>query len=470
MKPRTAALAVVVIALVVVSGHPVPSSDASQSARNSGHFASELLVGNIPAPTDFAFAPDGRIFVATLAGDVLIVKNGMLLPQPFISISVNNWYERGLIGLALDPNFDTTPNVYLYYTYESNPDDLEGLKTGRLIRVTADGDIALPKSEIVLLGSEVGSSARPACGHLPSGSDCIPADGPSHLGGALGFAPDGNLFLATGDAAFGTVNPEELMPRAQDLASLAGKLLRLDVDGNGLEDNPFYTGDPTANRSKVWAYGLRQPFRMAIQPETGLPFIGDVGSEYWDEIDVGASGRNFGWPCFEGEFPHPENRELVFCHDFYSNANAPAQPMYSYSVPPAAAVIAGVFYEGGNYPEDLIGSLFFGDWARRSISVLKVDAEGELVANSVKGLISEAGAPVDLELGPEGDVYYLSFQGAGFRESETGEIRRIRFVAKESGVWSGRARVVAVGGMGAMTMFAVGGAFWWVRHRRPASS
>jgi len=377
---------------------------------------SEPIVQDIPLPTDFAFAPDGRIFVATLAGDVFIVKDGALLPEPFISIPVNQFYERGLIGLALDPSFETKPYVYLYYTFENNPDNLKGLKTGRLIRVAADGDAALRESEVVLLGADVGGPLQPACRHLAAGADCIPADGPSHLGGALRFAPDGNLFLATGDAAFGTVNPDELMPRAQDLDSLAGKLLRLDTDGNGLADNPFYTGDPTDNRSKIWAYGFRQPFRMGIHPKTGLPYVGDVGSEYWDEIDVAAAGLNFGWPCYEGESPHPENSELAFCQDFYANAITTAQPLYSYSVSPAGAIIAGVFYEGSNYPDELKGALFFGDWVRSSINVLKLDDEGLLASENATELLSDAGAPTDLEIGPDGDVYYLSFQGGGDRE------------------------------------------------------
>ena len=469
-RPARIALATLFCALVVLtasSGPQASVSFASQLGVSPSDFVSEPVVQNIPQPTDFAFAPDGRLFVATLAGDVLIVKDGALLPEPFISIPVNHFYERGLLGLALDPSFETEPYVYLYYTFENNPENLKGLKTGRLIRVTAEGDAALPGSEVVLLGTDVGGPFLPACGHLAVGADCIPADGPSHLGGALRFAPDGSLCLATGDAAFGTVNADELMPRAQDLNSLAGKLLRLDTDGNGLPDNPFYTGDPTDNRSKIWAYGLRQPFRMGIHPKTGLPYVGDVGSQYWDEIDVAAAGLNFGWPCYEGESPHPENSELAFCQDFYASEIAITQPLYSYSVPPGAAIIAGVFYEGSSYPTELDGAFFFGDWARKSISVLNVDDEGRLASDEATELLSDAGAPIDLEIGPDGDVYYLAFEGGGDRESLTGEIRHIRFLDEGSTFWSGRRILIFAGA--AVAVLAMGGAASLSRRRWLAS-
>src|SRR5512139_3398202 len=143
--------------------------------------AYERVVEGLSQPVDFAFAPDGRIFVADLRGTVRIVRDGALLPAPFVTLPVNATGERGLLGLALDPAFATNPYVYLYYTVEGDPGNPEGPKTNRLVRITANGDLAVPGSERVLLGTVQGTPAAPSCDDQPPGSDCLPVDTLSHV-------------------------------------------------------------------------------------------------------------------------------------------------------------------------------------------------------------------------------------------------------------------------------------------------
>jgi glucose/arabinose dehydrogenase len=187
-----------------------------------------------------AFAPDGRIFIWEKDGIVWVYKNGALLPTPFLDIhtKVNQVQDRGLLGLAFDPNFASNGYVYLAYTYENagNPNDTNP-KTARITRVQADPgnpDIMLAGSEKILLGS-IGT---PPCDNYAFGSDCIPSDSITHTIGTLRFGADGKLMISIGDGAgFNTTDPDAF--RAQNLSSYAGKILRVNPDGSAPGDNPF---------------------------------------------------------------------------------------------------------------------------------------------------------------------------------------------------------------------------------------
>ncbi len=406
----------------------------SQYARSSpsggGGFESTRVVSGLTQPVDFAFAPDGRIFFAEQDGDVRIIKDGLLLPEPFLSLPANDYIQRGLLGLALDPDFALNGYVYLYYTNEHDASRPEGPKTGRLVRVTASGDSALTGSDITLLGTVGADESHDSCTDYPAGSDCLPADGCCHIGGALRFASPGVLFVSTGDAAL----EGEAMLASQDLDSLAGKILRIDAaTGGGITDNPFFTGDASANRSKVWAFGFREPFRMAIQPRTLLPFVGDVGSVFQEEIDVARPGGNFGWPCYEGLARHSVQQYLAGCQQIYADGVSTDHPIYSYghSLDIGSSVVSGVFYDGTTYPPEYSGRLFFGDFNRGEISTLQVDEKNvEATARPLMSLnppdlhpIFYRGA-VDFEIGPDGYVYFLTLPQLG----GTGELNRLAYV------------------------------------------
>jgi glucose/arabinose dehydrogenase len=384
-------------------------------------FAQDVVVSGLHDPTAFAFLPDGRILIAEKAGVVRIVDGGHLVRTPFLDLRdrVNDYYERGLLGLARDPDFATNGYVYLLYPYENDRSDYRGTKTARLTRVTAAGDVAAPGSEVVLLGSEVGAT----CKQLPPGADCIPNDWYGHSVGDLVFARDGTLFLSVGDASTWLAATADSL-RAQDLDSLAGKILHVTRNGEGLPSNPFWNGDPNAARSKVWAYGVRNAFRFGLRPGSGVLYVGDVGWDTTDEIDVVPAGSNLGWPCYEGSERQPRYEAMPECRALYDlGASAVRFPLLDLPNGDGSSVTGGVFYTGGSFPRTYRGAYFFGDWARSVIRFLRVDA-GDRLVGAPASFAAGADGPVQMAVGPGGDLYYLAYNA--------GELRRIRY-GKPSG-------------------------------------
>lgn len=391
----------------------------AQNFADSGFVAETVATLPPYKPVGLAFAPDGRIFVWQKDGIVRIIKNGALLPTPFIDLSdrVNTYNDRGMLGLALDPNFAASGFVWLLYAYEPGPLSNDSApRTGRLTRVRAnpaDPDVALPGSETVILGS---LSAAP-CTDYPDGADCIGSEGNTHSVGTVRFAPDGKLFVSIGDGASpvsGSFNPQAM--RAQNLNSYNGKILRLNPDGTAPPDNPFYDGNPNSIRSKVYAYGLRNPYRFALHPVTGEPYIGDVGWSGWEEQNRGR-GANFGWPCYEGNEPQPEHQAWVpQCQAL--PASAVTKPLYTYDhLDGDAAAVGGAFYFATQFPAQYRGSYFFADYARQWIRRMSFNDDGSVAA--VTDFATAAGAVVALEAGPDGALYYVDIV--------SGEVRRIRY-------------------------------------------
>ncbi|MCP3140393.1 PQQ-dependent sugar dehydrogenase [Pyxidicoccus xibeiensis] len=379
----------------------------------------EVVVSGLQLPTAFATLPDGRILIAEKSGVVRLFKDGVLQPTPFIDLRdrVNDIHDRGLLGLTVDPAFATNGFVYLAYTYDDDAiEDLEP-KTARIARYTAVGDTASPSSEYVLLGRVVGRS----CNDFPPGTDCIPSDSASHSVGNLRFAPDGTLFVSLGDGArFDAVDDDAL--RAQDLDSLAGKLVRITRLGEGLPSNPFWTGDAGANRSKVWAYGLRNPYRFNLRPGTGVPYLGDVGWSTYEEINVASAGANLGWPCYEGHYPQPGYEPRAVCQALYGRVPPPVKgPLYAWGRDDGRTSTGGAFYGGTAYPAEWRGAYFFGDYSKGWIRALRVDADDNLIPDSVTTFATDVGAMVALDVGPDTHLFYVDILA--------GELRRFRYTA-----------------------------------------
>jgi glucose/arabinose dehydrogenase/chitodextrinase len=408
-----ASLTVAAVAGGVLVSQPEP---VSADDYPDGGFVTEVIASVAPfSLVGLAFAPDGRMFVWQKDGVVRVIKNGALLPEPFIDLSakVNTSGDRGFWGLTFDPNFSTNGFVYMSYTYEEggNPNDSRP-KTARLTRVTADPanpDVALAGTEKVILGSV----SSPPCSSHPAGSDCLAADGVSHTLGNLVFLPDGTLLVGNGDgsdAAFA----DPLSLRAQDLNSTNGKILRINRDGTAPTDNPFYDSTNSA-RSKVWLYGVRNPFRFAVQPGTGDIWFGDVGWNTWEEVNDGVRGANYGWPCFEGAGRTPGYQSFSACANLPTSAVTPPYHTYSHASG-ASAVIGGPFYTGALYPQQYRGNYFFADYTGNFINRVVFDEAQDPV--TVETFATGVPSPVSLEQGPDGMIYYLSFT--------TGQIRRIR--------------------------------------------
>src|SRR4051812_30245844 len=340
-----------------------PLEERAVPAVLTGGFTETAVASGLTTPTAMEFSPDGRLFVAEQAGTLEVHQDGTRLQSNFFRdtpLSVNANGERGLLGLAFDPDYANNHFVYVYYTATSPS------VHNRLSRFTANaaGDLALADSERVLLELE-------------------PLNAINHNGGAIHFGPDGKLYVGVGENAVGS--------NAQSLNNLLGKILRLNDDGTIPADNPFYGQTTGANRA-IWALGLRNPFSFAFQPGTGRMFINDVGQSSWEEINVGARGANYGWPTTEGATSNP---------NFVT-------PLFSYDRSQGQAIAGGAFYNPATvqFPSDYEGDYFFADfvagWIRR------IDPE----TGRVKGFATEAGDPVDLRVGADGSLYYLS-RGTG---------------------------------------------------------
>ncbi|HEY3061387.1 MAG TPA: PQQ-dependent sugar dehydrogenase, partial [Chloroflexota bacterium] len=381
-------------------------------------FAEDIVAGGLTEPTAFTFLPDGRILIAEKAGLVKVVKNGTLLSTPFIDIRsrVNAYWDHGLLGIAADPNFATNGYVYLLFTYENDPAQFSSTKTGRLARYTASGDTASVGSETVILGTQVGTS----CNNFAAGADCIPSDSPSHSVGNIKFAADQTMYVTTGDGAhFNYVDDNAL--RSQNLDLLSGKLLHITRTGQGISTNPFWNNNANANRSKVWAYGLRNSYRFNLRPSNGVPYIGDVGWNSWEEVNVATRGANLGWPCYEGDSRQGGYEPKAVCQTLYAQGPSGFKlPLYQWNHSQgSAASTGGMFYTGTSYPTQYQGAYFFGDYAQSWLNSLRVDAIDNLVAGSVTAFGTSANGPVDIEMGPDGNLYYLAIN--------TGELTRVRY-------------------------------------------
>ncbi len=343
-------------------------------------FVDTRVTGNLDVPTAIEAAPDGRVFVTEKDGRVRIVKNGALLPTPFVSLSgVSTTGERGLVGITFDPNFATNKYVYLNYTATSP------VVHNRVMRVTANGDVAVAGSETTIFD-------------LPSTGDAR-----FHMAGAIHFGPDGKLYVAVGD--------HESLSSPQSLSSLKGKILRLNASGSIPSDNPFYSSASGNNRA-IWAYGLRNPYTTAFQKGTGRFYINDVGAGDWEEINAGKAGANYGWSIKEG----------MTSDTRFTN------PVYTYSHSVGQSIIGGAFYTGvaQQFPSQYKDKYFFADYVGNWVRTF--DPSTKAVGTFATGLRS----PTGLTVSPDGSIWYISRgAGSGQTADDIGSINRIRYTLSQ---------------------------------------
>ncbi len=416
-------------------------------------------------PTCVAFLPDGRALVGEKQGTVWMVVNGVKRPTPVWDnqnqVLDNN--DRGFLSIAVDPNYFVNHRVYFLYTVDPDSDGVDAnlYGFGRLVRftmnTTGDTNVVNLASRAVLVGVD-----------WPHGPTQLSN---SHSIGSLRWGRDGSLMFTAGEGASfdyvdeGGHQPAGVGPgmtstyddigafRAQDITIMNGKVFRINPEnGFGYASNPYTSGDIRATRAKVWAYGLRNPFRFVIRPGTGSVdttagnpgqiVLGDVGWNTWEEMNVvTAPGQNFGWPCVEGPQSDPGPGYATAtpahngCGSVGSGTNpAPYRAPAAYwnhgnpnlSVPPGyvgAAAVGGIFYTSTSYPASYRGRYFFGDYADGWIQVATFDSYGNLLAISPFG--ENMDAPVDFAMGPDSNVYYVSIT--------TGQVRRIRYTGSTGG-------------------------------------
>lgn len=398
--------AVRLLALVVASWALIPLPARAQASLPPG-FDEETFVAGLDKPTDFAFAPDGRVFLTEKNGRVRVVAaDGTLLSAPFATMAVDTQNDRGLMSLVLDPNFAQNRYVYVFFVSTTIPPVPQNSlsRVSRLVRYTANGNVAVPGSETIIL-------------------DGIPMDADSHAGGSLEFGPDGKLYLAIGDGASYDI-ANQLALRAQNLDEYPGKLLRLNPDGSAPTDNPFYS-TATAIRSKVYQYGLRNPFKSVFRPNTNKMYIMDVGWYDWEEVNVAPPGANFGWPCFEGAGPNALYQSVFPSSCRNATQTAPIYP-YAHRPGEGGAAVGGSFYTGTNYPAVYQGKFFFCDYAQKWIKYVEVTAADQFVGISDFAFGFANFRPIDVKTGPDGNLYYLNL--GGDLSAATGSLNRIIYV------------------------------------------
>jgi glucose/arabinose dehydrogenase len=331
-------------------------------------FSHTVFAEGIAGPaTAMAFAPDGRLFVAEQGGAVRVIRNGVLLPTPFVTVNTSVNGERGLLGLAFHPQFASNGWVYLYYTSS------DGGAHNRIVRYRAEGDTAAGQ-ETVLVDLPVLSRAT------------------DHNGGALHFGPDGKLYVAVGDNGTGA--------NAQSLANPFGKILRFNDDGTIPEDNPFRLDAQGSGRA-IWALGLRNPFTFSFQPGTGRMFINDVGESTWEEVDEGQPGVNFGWPTVEGPGGDPEFAPPLFA---YGHEENPTMVV-------GQAIVGSAFSNPAtmSFPPAYAGNYFFADYVQGWIN--RLDPAN---ANAVYAFWHGDTVITGLEIGPDGALYVLGWAGSAW--------------------------------------------------------
>lgn len=473
-----------VLALALLLGSLVVMAPVTTRASTvPGGFRDTIVLDGLTNPTTVRFARDGRIFVAEKSG-LIKVFDGLsdTSPTTFADLrtNVHNFWDRGLLGLALDPDFPTRPFVYALYTYDApiggvaprwgtvggtsdgcpkppGANDDGCVVSGRLSRLEADGNVMAGGEKVLI---------EDWCQQYPS-----------HSIGTLAFGSDGALYVSAGDGAsfeftdYGQegdpLNPCGDPPagvggvqtpptaqggtlRSQDLrtsgdpVTLDGAILRVDpATGAALPDNPLYD-HPDPNAQRIIAYGLRNPFRFTIRPGSNNLYVGDVGSIDYEEINrianpTDATVENFGWPCYEGSTRQPafDAANLDVCENLYGQSGAVKKPFFKYhhdaqvvsgdACPVGSSSLSGVafgWYGGGPYPPEYDGTLFFADYSRDCIWAMLKGDNGLPSPSRLRTFVTGADNPVDVQISPAGELFYVDFLG--------GTIHRIQYFGSNS--------------------------------------
>jgi glucose/arabinose dehydrogenase len=338
------------------------------------------IVAGLSSPL-YLTAPPGdvaRLFVVEKTGAIRIIKDGVLLTDPFLDLSsrIANVGEQGLLGMAFDPDYATSGRFIVHFT------DLAGNTTLSRFQVSANPDVADAATELVIL-----TAAQPFS---------------NHNGGQVTFGPDGFLYLGLGDGG-GSGDPDN---RGQDLSDLLGSILRIDVRSTEPytvpADNPFVQ----SAAPEVWSYGLRNPWRFSFDRATGDLYIADVGEQTWEEVNVSTAaqgagkGANYGWNIMEGS------------HCFLASGcdqNGLTLPVLEYNHREGCSITGGFVYRGSAIPA-LQGHYFYADYCRGWIRSLRYSAG--VVTDQTEWPSLVPGGPV-LSFGEDaaGELYVLDQAG-----------------------------------------------------------
>lgn len=387
------------------SSAPLPRPTAT---LGDGSMIDQLVSASLAAPVAVTALPEGRALVLEKGGRVRLLVGGVLQPTPSLTLTVCANSERGLLGIAVDPAFGANRFVYVYYTRPSP--GAPGGCVNRVSRFTMSGGTIVPSSQLVLLDN-IGS---------PAGN---------HNGGDVAIGNDGYLYVAVGDGGCdprGNSGCAGANDAAQDLSLLNGKILRVNrTNGAPAPGNPFSgagtapcrvrgntSATPTTRCQEIYAYGLRNPWRFAFDPDVGSTrfFINDVGQGTREEVNVGAVGANYGWPAREGVCPQGQNPPCA------GPGAGLTDPIVDYPRNRGAYVTGGAFVPRGAWSSTYDGSYLFADgnpgriFRRTAAGQVDFDAP---FATGVGGI-----SDIEFAMEPTGWSLYYVLPGSG-------ELRRI---------------------------------------------
>ena len=358
MKLGLAACALLALPAFTVPVHaagglPRPG-DRIVGALRAG-FVEEVVADSLDSPVSMAIAPDGRVFVCEQAGRLRVVRDGRLLPRPFVTVPTAAVQEEGLLGVAFDPAFAKNGRVYVCYTA------LAPTRHNVIASYVARGDTAQGEGTVVY---ELDTHAA----H-------------QHVGGALRFGRDGMLYAGSGESGDGT--------RSHSLASTAGKILRIRPDGSIPSDNPF-PRETRGRHGAIWARGFRNAFAFDIHPRSGRVFVNDVGGDRFEEVNEARRGADHGWPVAEGPGGQPPF----------------VDPVYAYGHDDGCAITGGAFYAPArpSFPAEWRDGYFFAEYCANEIRWLAPDVSRRMVRFGR----TRVPGPVDLRVARDGALWYLA--------------------------------------------------------------
>jgi len=405
-------------------------------------FTDSIVISGLSTPTVVQFAPDGRVFVGLKHGQV-VEFDSLSDPTPTLvanlSTNVYDYSDRGLLGLALDPSFETNPYLYVLYTldapigqeppvYHDTCTEPEGCVAGaRASRMLIDAHNHAGPEQVLI---------EDWCQQFDS-----------HSIGTLAFGPEGAMYVSGGEGARyvdvdygqfgdpcgdpvdegGALRAQDIVHRA-DPTGMDGAILRVDpATGEAWPDNPLTrNGDPTDDR--IIAEGMRNPFRFAVGPGgSDRIWVGEVGWNAWEEIDAILSAgdskvEDFGWPCYEGRLRQPSYAaaNLAVCDRLYARPGLATRPFFAMSHDPGGCDGSNVFsavrfYTGATFPSEYAGSFFFGDVVRGCLWTMFADANGDPDPATLF-TFGTGVFPVDVKTGPNGDLFYVDISGGTIRE------------------------------------------------------
>jgi glucose/arabinose dehydrogenase len=346
------------------------------AAYASATISATRVASGLSQPLYVTAAPGdtSRLFIVDKAGTIKILdlNSGQVLATPFLTVPVNTASERGLLGLAFDPDYATNGAFYVYASSSAPTPHNEVWR----YHVSGDPNVAAAGRDLIL--------------------DVGPATNGNHNAGWMGFGPDGDLYTASGETG--------VPANAQDKTNLLGKIVRIDVDpvAAGYQipaDNPF-VGEGGGVRAEIFALGLRNPWRASFDSATGALFIGNVGETSFEEINLGQKGANYGWPNVEGTSANP----------------AFVDPIYAYPHGAGASVTGGYVYRGES--DGLNGQYFFADFVQNKVFTLRFDGSSWIATDRTSQIVPDVGTvdlPASFGEDARGNLYIVDISGEIFR-------------------------------------------------------